>query len=265
LMEIIDVFELNEQDETWKPIEFIGRVNNSAEEINSNIQQALSHNLPTVAAIQPVHDRTLTIIGGGPSMKYAISDLLATSDDIWTLNGVQNYLRPYGITSNAHVMLDSREANTAFVEKIDPACTYYLSSQVHPAVFNTITKQGGSIVVWHSHNGDLLKDKMKIGGGTTVGLKALNLAYVLGYRKLKLYGYDSSFEDEERHAYAQALNENDDYVQVRAGQRDFITSPSMARQAQFAFGQIQMLVSEGVEIEVFGDGLLPYGIYLLSL
>ena len=46
-----------------------------------------------------------------------------------------------------------------------------------------------------------------IGGGTTVGLLAMSLAFLRGFRKIHLYGFDSCYRGDEHHAYAQNLND----------------------------------------------------------
>jgi hypothetical protein len=93
-----------------------------------------------------------------------------------------------------------------------------------------------------------------VGGGTTVGLSAMVLAYVLGYRKLHLYGYDSSYRAEATHAYAQHDPQRVDCVATVAG-RKFRTSLAMAKQAELFPTLADSLIDLGCLITIRGDGL----------
>jgi SAM-dependent methyltransferase len=95
-----------------------------------------------------------------------------------------------------------------------------------------------------------------IGGGTTVGLSAMVLAYAMGFRKLHLYGYDSSYR-ESRHAYPQTDPQNVDCVATVAG-KSFHTSLAMARQAELFPELSDSLIDLGCVITIRGDGLLPW-------
>jgi hypothetical protein len=45
----------------------------------------------------------------------------------------------------------------------------------------------------------------------------MSLAFGLGYRKIHLYGFDSSYREDTHHAYMQNLNDGDLVVDVLAG------------------------------------------------
>jgi len=64
--------------------------------------------------------------------------------------------------------------------------------------------------------------------GSTVGMIAMGIAYFLGYRNLHLFGYDSSQDNGQHHAYDQKWNDGAKSVDVYIGDLRFTTSPSMA-------------------------------------
>jgi hypothetical protein len=97
-----------------------------------------------------------------------------------------------------------------------------------------------------------------IGGGTTVGLQALSIAYALGHRKIHLFGFDSSYSEAgEGHAYPQPLNADEERQEFRVGDRAFICAPWMARQAMEFQIASRQLCDGDAELYVHGTGLLP--------
>ena len=79
----------------------------------------------------------------------------------------------------------------------------------------------------------------------------------MGYRKLHLYGMESSYnEDGAHHAYAQALNDDDMVVDVLVGDKKFRAAPWMVQQVQ-EFERLAIeLINDGCIITVHSDGLL---------
>jgi SAM-dependent methyltransferase len=96
-----------------------------------------------------------------------------------------------------------------------------------------------------------------IGGGVSVGITALCVAYTMGFRKFHLFGYDSSNRAGETHAYAQRMNKLIPNIDVEWGGRTFNASMPMKLQAEAFRSFAEALIEEGCTIEVHGDGLLP--------
>ena len=129
-----------------------------------------------------------------------------------------------------------------------------MASCVHPSVFDKL--KGQNVVVWHSDN-DIYKpdNKFLVGGGCTVGTRAMILSYLLGFRDIHLFGMDSCYNDSEHHAYSQDLNDNDRVVTLNVVGREFKCAVWMAGQAQ-DFKSILSNFGHLFDIEVYGDGLL---------
>lgn len=209
------------------------------------------------------HDGHAVIVGGGPSLKGQIEEIrLREQNDqrIFATNATYNWLFGQGIKSSAHVMLDARRENTEFTPMDNPIC--YYASQCHPDLFDEVKKK--SVVLWHplidgiqgiigNNTGDNL-----VGGGCSVGLKAICLAFILGYRNFHLYGFDSCYEDDQHHAYVQPLNDGAKIVDVMVGDRKFKCAAWMMTQAEQFKEMLPALLKEGCTITVHGDGLIPY-------
>lgn len=212
----------------------------------------------------------VVIVGGGPSMRdcvQAIKDHRRRGAKIVTVNNALNYLHDQGVTPDVHVMLDARPENAEMVRNAPKNVRYFLASQVHPDVFDAL--EGRDIVVWHNGMGDgqeiadILKPwwDMKpvclVPGGGTVGLRAINLCWLSGWRKIHLYGFDSCYEGKKHHAYKQRLNDGEETQEVVLADKRYTAARWMIRQAAEFQEQYRHLTGEGVKIIVHGRGLIP--------
>ena len=179
--------------------------------------------------------------------------------DLFAVNGAMQSLFEEGIEADYFVMLDAREETAEFIDSYN-AEHYLISSQCHPASFDKL--KGENVTLWHPHYPgieDYIGDEecALIGGGTTVGLQAMGIAYAMGYREIHLYGFDSSYEDGQGHAYAQALNDSDKTEEYTVAGEKFVATSWMARQAMEFQSASEQLADGGAAIAVHGTGLLP--------
>lgn len=235
-------------------------LNVKEQRLKANIRHALSK--PHWLAMAEETQSLAIIVGGGPSLK----------DDLWRIRGHQmsgarvfatnntyRFLKYNGIQADAHVMHDARADNLAFVPVEDVAC--YYASQCHPDVLDAA---GNRLVCWHPHTEtclQIIKDSAQgpimVSGGSTIGLNAMSLAYILGYRHFLLFGFDSCYSKDEHHAYPQALNEGEPRVDYAIADHVFSCAPWMVQQAEQFTRLVQQLVELGCEISVYGYGLIP--------
>lgn len=199
------------------------------------------------------------IVGGGPSVVDYLPSLrkrIALGQTVFALNGACGFLNRHGIMPDYQVILDARPQN---VNLIADAKAHLIASQVDPLVLHELPKA----TLWHpavpgidehlpEHDGEFAL----IGGGTTVGLSSMMLAYTLGFRKLHLYGYDSSHKDGKGHAYPQPQNLADQVVKVTANGQSFRASLAMIRQAELFPEACNSLIALGCTITVESDGLI---------
>lgn len=228
----------------------------------SNIKNALTLPFPWLQMID-AHDGHAVIVGGGPSLRNHIDEIRERQKHgqiIFATNNTYNYLVENGVIPDAHVMVDAREENKEFVRPISDSIHYYCS-QCHPAVFEKAKDK--HVVLWHSMDEGIQQyighdtgDPL-IGGGSTVGMKAIALAYTLGYRQFHLYGLDSSYENGENHAYPQPLNDKDKILELYMNDRKYFAAPWMCVQVENFKEVAKELVNSGSVITVHGTGLLP--------
>lgn len=177
-----------------------------------------------------------------------------------SLNMAGKTLEEKGIHTDFGVILDARSKNTEFLG--DHATAWLLASQCHPEVFEAAKDK--QVLIWH-HIADSMERELNgraavlVGGGFSVGLSALCLAYAMGYRTMHLFGYDSCHRDGKGHAAPQKLEGRDvDVINVYVGNRNFKCSYTMAAQAREFEPLARLLAENGCEIHVHGSGLIPY-------
>lgn len=215
-------------------------------------------------------EKPLCIVGGGPSLEDDLPELRirAETSIIWALNNSYKYLKDNGISPHCHVMLDARIDNAEFVPETDKI-THLYASQCHPEVFK---KAKGKIIIWNSYTEGVigLLDEFKlrsavVGNVTSVGLSAITLSKLFGFRNIHLFGFDSSYQDNANHAYAQPLNAGEKKIEVTCNGQKFTCAPWMATQVEDFKKCINLWLSEDLQITVHGNGLLPYVARLLSM
>jgi len=208
--------------------------------------------------IQESHNRVAAICAGGPSMADDLDMIQAPGLDIFSINGTYKFLEKHGIKSAFHVILDARYENIQFVP-VESGTKQLYSSQCHPAVLDA----ANDLTMWHPYFDGIVDvvgeddDSAFIGGGTTAGLKAVAIAYTLGYRKIHMFGFDSCYRNGENHAYKQNLNDGERVLDISYDGKDYLCAPWMVTQADDFGTLIPELVSIGAEIVVHGDGLIP--------
>lgn len=224
-----------------------------------NIEKNSSLPLYWVKA-EPAHDGHAIIVGGGPSLLDTLESIRwrqSLGQKVFALNGAAKTLSDNGIKVDYSVILDAREWNKKFIGHAEH---YLIASQCDPVLFENLK----DVSLWHpalegidEHLPEYNDSYALIGGGTTVGLSAMCLAYTMGYRKLHLYGFDSSHR-ETSHAYEQKQNEGEPICKVTVYGKTFKTSWTMAKQAELFPSVCDNLIDLGCIITVDGDGLIPH-------
>lgn len=211
-----------------------------------------------------VTTRPVLICGSGPSLKDTLENIRVMQKRgafVMALNGAARCLSEAGIKPDAMVMVDPRPENIGFVGS-PYATEAWMASQVHPSVIECAEASGMTVRLWnpgipHMQNHIPAKDSLRIGGGITVGLSSLSLAYAVGFREMHLFGYDSSHREGRGHAFQQDMNNDDELVNCTVESRQFVCSVAMAAQVAQWNELHKWLLNEGCEIHVHGEGLLP--------
>lgn len=228
----------------------------------SNIQAAIERGHDIIHPCAP-HGEVALLVGGGPSAEHDLNDIRRRQKDgalIFALNGAGLWLQKRDIIPDGLIILDARSHNSRFVLGLDRSVLLMPATQCDWSVF-----EGGKhhqILAWHpSMNGTsgIVENRptVLIGGSTTVGMRALRIIHVLGFREAHLYGYDSSYGSRGGHAYHQSENDGELLREVEVNGRLFYAPAWMIRQADDFQLLSTGLIAEGLSLHVHGDGLLP--------
>jgi len=231
-----------------------------------NIEINTSRGLPEVVSLKP-HGRQMVIVGGGPSLKNQLPQIRyrkAKKAEVWATNGTHDYLISKGIVPDYMAMLDARKESASFVQNPRKDVTYFIASQCHPSVLDSL--KDCKVVLWHNHEPELQDTILKyskspevlmIQGGSTIGLRLMCLGAALGYRTIHHYGMDSSYED-YHHAFPQPINDGEERLDVEFNGKKFTCSPWMLTQAEDYQKQIEALEGAGIRVYAHGTGLIPF-------
>lgn len=235
-------------------------MNVKEQEVRANIRHALTK--PNWVAMRDGLQTPALIVGGGPSLAtdvWRIRGYQLSGAVVFATNNTYQFLKERGVTPDAHVMHDARLQNIEFVPS-EHTLKYY-ASQCHHEVLDAA---GDDLICWHPHSetaiseiGDDPKGTTMVSGGSTIGLNAISLAYILGHRSFMLFGFDSSYQDGAHHAYDQKLNDGELILEAQAHGYTFNCAPWMIQQAEQFVNLARTLIALGCEISVFGYGLIP--------
>lgn len=234
--------------------------NTPDEEMAINITENSKKNLPWLSASEP-HDGIAVICGGGPSIKshaFKIKSFQTMGATIFGLNGAAKWLIDQGIDVDYQTILDAKLETAELVDK--RAKNHIFSSQCHEVTVDSVNP-----TLFHLNNYDveslLPPEKVEmggytlVGGGVSVGITSMVLAYVMGFREIHLFGYDSSHED-STHAYEQPMNKFIPNCEVEWGNKTYTCSMPMKAQAEAFPRWAHTLEDNGCVVNVYGTGLL---------
>lgn len=229
------------------------------EEIVGNIQYSLSIGLKEFQPAYAKHDGAAILVGSGPSVKSYVEEIRQeqlNNRPLIAVNGAHDFLMENGITPDLFVTADPRGMPQNF-KRLNDTTIYMLASRCAPEDFKTLG--GRQVVLWHSdsvgYENAELGARMRIGGGTTSGLRAVNLAYLMGFRHLVFYGFDSCLDENKAKRWNSGpMLDETKTIDVIVGGRSFICNMAMAQQAQ-DFQSIWEVMPD-IHIESKGDGLI---------
>ena len=160
-----------------------------------------------------VPGKRIAIVGGGPTIKKTV-DELADFETIIACGSVHDWLQANSPRLPTYcAVCDPDPVMANYLRAPDHDTKYLISSHCSKTVFDAL--DGHDIEMWHcwpvgagdQETRDFLQEKtpnwIAVGGGCTVGLRALTLALMMGFTELHFFGLDScmGMSDDEHHAY----------------------------------------------------------------
>jgi hypothetical protein len=243
-----------------KPLEITVQAAGTAEELCSNIRSALSRGLPELTLAPIKHDGHIVLVASGWSMPDYIDEIKAhrrAGRPIVAVKAAHDFLVENGVNPDMWVNLDPRD-RTNGIQRLNDYTVYMPASRCPPSTFDYL--KGRKVLLWHSWAEGPEMDaigpgKLAVGGGTTSGLRAVNIGYLLGFRKFTMYGYDSCNRADGVKRFTGDVTGPaiDVFVGGPSGKK-FSCNMAMAQQAN----EFQKLfdVMGDMQVEVKGPGLI---------
>jgi len=226
------------------------------------IRAAFKRGLPEIHPAICSHDGTCVLVGSGPSVSSFVEEIRGEREKgrpIIAVKGAHDFLCSQGITPDIFVSLEPRDRSQRDLKLKNDQTIYLLASRVSPDTFEWL--KDCKVMLWHSwsveEENKALEEsgaRMLVGGGTTSGMRAIGLFYLLGFRKFVLYGYDSCLSDDGLKRVDGSQAGQTIEVMVGANQRKFVCSMALAQQADDFQRCYQMY--PGATFEAKGDGLI---------
>ena len=228
-----------------------------AESLEDNIRTNMQRGLPEIAPAFYFHDGTFVIVGSGPSLPDFIEEIKqekAKGRTIVAIKGAHDFLCEHGIEPDLFISVEPRDRRNNLQRK-NQHTVYLLASRVNTDVFEHL--KDCKVMLWHSWSMErecrVFKGKFAIGGGTTSGLRAINIGYILGFRKFKMYGMDSCLakDGETKRFTGEKAGK---IIDVHVGGKKFLCTLALAVQAN-EFQELYNIMPDA-HIEAVGDGLI---------
>ncbi len=231
----------------------------TAEQRCSNIRSAMLRGLPSIKVL-PAHKNTMVLACFGPSLKRTLGELsndIANGGDLYTVSGAHSFLIDRGFKPTGHVEVDPRPIASKRFGRPNSEVAYFLSSACSREMLNAVA----GFETWLFHVDSFAEEarlissmspgEFLVSAGSNVGMAALAVGSVLGYRRFIIHGMDCSFEISDDFLYwprdkqmppslRREVNfhagahphEDQDMYRVWVGNRAFLSSPQMFQGAQ---------------------------------
>ena len=214
-----------------------------------------------------IGDGTITIVGYGPSLEDTWESI---KPPLITMSGSLKFLIDKGLQPGAgwfHVDVDPRPHKLDLLA-LHPAVTYLMGTVCHPKAWEML--RGMKVFLWHAMSGDHTPewirehhvDNMLVAAGSCIGLCAVHIGGVLGYRRFEIHGFDGSWRGDKRHAGLHTGMLQGKIEAINPSGRKFITSRLMAN----ANEEVKYMLKNFPIFCVFhGDGLMQDWVRTSSL
>lgn len=256
------------------------------EEIKHRTRRAMERGTKSIMEIRNACEgETAIICGGGPSLKDhlgMIRKLYNRGHKIICTNKTHDWLVDRNFKPWAVVLLDPMPHVAGYVKRATAQTKALIAGQCHEDTFRALAH--ADCYLWHAGDNQdendmqpvsLLKAEYSavpwkvIGGGNTGGLRSIYVAQSVGFRKVHLFGFDSSMRNGSLYAYdkqhPEDAAEGPATLRMNGHEQEFYTNEHMARQVENFQDMLKQVMLwnqykawEGLDdIIVHGDGMLP--------
>ena len=222
---------------TFVPLKITGKCVADDETLFTHMENAVARGYPQITKPDEAKDGAIALVASGPSVASqidVIKKMQANGVKIVAIKDAHDWLLTQGVIPNYALAIDPQEHRISFYTP-HKGVEYMIASQCHKAMFDNL--KGYKVTIWHPYvmEGQTRpKNVMLVGGGTTSGLRAISLFYVMGWRHFALFGYDSCNDGDKLRINGSGLKDGDVLNEIRIEEdgETFYANPSMALQAE---------------------------------
>lgn len=237
----------------------------STEEIYYNITENVKNNrVQLIDSYIWREQAPIAIVGGGPSLKDNL-ELLSTYKHVMACGSVHDYLVDNSIDVRYCVVCDPDEIMGNYLQKGRNQTIYLIASQCHPSIFKLLKNY--TSYIWHADGYKFDKSPYEdgaigIGGGCTVGTRALCIALGMGFTNLHLFGFDTCLDKNfKHHAYDYSDETKESIGNITEvslggpeGKKFYVAGYMLAQ--LFDFKKLLAMYADRLQITIHGGGLL---------
>jgi uncharacterized Rossmann fold enzyme len=216
----------------------------------NNIKLSMARDIPWMESYK-LHGGRWNVCAGGPGLRKEIPRIKKAKGVIVSVNGTHDYLLNKGVKPDYFILTDPREHNARFVHKPRRDVIYLIAAHCDPKVFDALT--GFDCRLWFPLDYEL-PVPVSVGGGSTVGLRAINVGFTLGYPDIHLWGFDGCVK-EHHHAYPQPENDDEPTEVVEYRGKKFKMTEWMIHQAA---NFDEMMRKHSLNITVHTNGVIKH-------
>lgn len=246
--------------------------------IVSQIKENTKLGLSNVSEMEEFREQApIAIVGGGPSLKDTI-DELKEYKLIMACGSVHDFLVQNNVAAKWCVLCDPDPLILNYLKLLHDDTKYLIASQCHPDVFARFKKHKDGHgttyyppehYIWHAggenfDNKNFGENQVVMGGGCTVGTRAIVMAHAFGYRNIHLFGFDSCLDNTyNHHSYPFDNPEVEtvgNIIEIQLGgahSPKFKVAGYMMGQI-FDFKRILEVYGKNTRFTVHGEGALKY-------
>lgn len=164
---------------------------------------AIAQGFPRLGAVPIREGESVSIACYGPSLADTYSQM---TRPIISMSGATRFLADRGIVPDFHIDMEPRVHKVKHLEPPVDGVTYLMASVCHPQTWEVL--KGQKVVLWHTNSGAGTAEwlaqhdpgQLLVKGGSSIGLTALHIGGLLGFRHFEIHGMDNSKRDGQRHA-----------------------------------------------------------------
>jgi len=246
-------------DKGYRPLEVKAKCVYEDDRLLSHVKHAMTLPIKHFAPSMQ-HDHEFVVVGSGPSLRDTweqVRDLKEQGGYICAVKGAHDFLIERDVIPHIAVAVDPQpHIKECFTRNRDDV-TYFIASQCNPEMFEFLKHR--DIVLWHLLTGkegekEALKGEVAVGGGSTSGLRAVTLGWMMGFRRFHLFGFDSCLTGDDLKVHQKWKGQ---IVEIMTGDREFKCNPAMAAQVT-EFEKVVNLFKNQAQFKVYGDGAIPH-------